>query len=687
MKESGRFHPAFLALHGLVIVAGLAVLVSSPLETRSLPILGQASPVTVRAASRVTFVDTVATNRRNQQVMATVAPVYRSNLAQAQQSRQQALLLFQNIQAVLQRPGLTGAARDSAIRQLLKASGIAVRGLPHLSAAEWRSTRYWSMRLLNASLEVRGFVATDILHIELSLYQTLPPRLAPPVHRMVTTVLDQFLTPTLTPDVAATQKRQQAAVAHLKPVTVTLLPGTVIVRRGQVVTPAILEELRAVGSPAQTADWGQRTGSVLFALIVITLVLWYLRSFYRDVTANHKLMVLLDAIILATVLVARLMVPGHVLLPYFFPAAAGSVLAALLISSEVGVSLAVVLAMLVGWVVGGSFELTCFYLLTGVTGALAVRHLRRLNDFILAGLYVAVAAAGVIAAFQLLAGTYDGTSLRNYAAASLANGFVTGALAFGGFVVLGNAFGVTTTLHLLELGHPDQRLLRRLMAEAPGTYNHSLVVASMVERAAGDIDSNGLLARVMALYHDIGKITNPLCFIENQMAGANIHDDLRPEESAEIIRSHVTHGATLVKQAHLPAIIGDAVLQHHGTMTMPYFFHRALEQDANADAQVYRYPGPLPQTKECGLLMLADGCEAAVRGSTVRSPQTIHETVNRIIDERVAGGQLSECQLTLRDLEAARAAFVAVLNGIYHPRIEYPVTPTITTAREPHVES
>jgi membrane-associated HD superfamily phosphohydrolase len=170
------------------------------------------------------------------------------------------------------------------------------------------------------------------------------------------------------------------------------------------------------------------------------------------------------------------------------------------------------------------------------------------------------------------------------------------------------------------------------------------------------------------------------------MGTTNIHDDLRPEESAEIIRAHVTHGVTLAKQHRLPAPIRDGILQHHGTMTMPYFFHRALEADPAVDAAVFTYPGPRPRSKEAALLMLADGCEGAVRAATVKTPETIRDSVARLVEERVGSGQLSQCNLTLRDLAAVRTAFVDALNGIYHPRIEYPDTLSV---QEPidHVEA
>jgi len=212
------------------------------------------------------------------------------------------------------------------------------------------------------------------------------------------------------------------------------------------------------------------------------------------------------------------------------------------------------------------------------------------------------------------------------------------------------------------------------MVRAPGTYNHSLVVASMVERAADEVGANALTAKVGALYHDIGKTANPHCFVENQMGIANIHDVLRSDESARIIRGHVTHGTRLAQQHRLPRPIRDAIAEHHGTLRLIFFLHKA-HQEADGmpvDISLYTYPGPKPQSKETALIMLADGCESAVRASADHSHDRIREIVDQLFNERIQQEQLDECPLTLRDLDQARVAFRSVLNGLYHPRIEYP---------------
>jgi putative nucleotidyltransferase with HDIG domain len=261
-------------------------------------------------------------------------------------------------------------------------------------------------------------------------------------------------------------------------------------------------------------------------------------------------------------------------------------------------------------------------------------------------------------------------------------------VALGTFAVLGNVFGILTVFQLLELANPSQPLLRRLLVEAPGTYHHSLMVGNLAERAAEATGADPLLVRVAAYYHDIGKLEDPLSFIENQAGGDNIHDLLEPAESAQVLARHVTAGIDLAYRSRLPKSLIAFIPQHHGTSRMIYFWAKAREEaaapygglatvegrraaDAIPEAK-YRHGGPKPQTREAAILMLADGVEASVRSLESRDEAAIRAMVSRIIGERLEDGQFDECDLTLRDLDRIREAFVGQLLGMYHQRIAYP---------------
>jgi putative nucleotidyltransferase with HDIG domain len=258
----------------------------------------------------------------------------------------------------------------------------------------------------------------------------------------------------------------------------------------------------------------------------------------------------------------------------------------------------------------------------------------------------------------------------------------------GSFAVLGSVFGLMTVFQLLELANPSQPLLRRLLVETPGTYHHSLMVGNLAERAAEAIGADPLITRVAAYYHDVGKLANPLAFIENQSGGENIHDELEPEDSAQILKQHVADGIDVAYQGKLPKALIAFIPQHHGTAIMSYFYAKAREEAAApygglstdegaraadmVDQRRYRHAGPKPQTREAALLMLADGVEASVRSLESRDETAIRAMVARIILERLEDGQFDECDLTLRDLNKIQEAFVSQLLGMYHQRVAYP---------------
>jgi cyclic-di-AMP phosphodiesterase PgpH len=294
----------------------------------------------------------------------------------------------------------------------------------------------------------------------------------------------------------------------------------------------------------------------------------------------------------------------------------------------------------------------------------------------------------VVTTFSLLGERADPTGLLELFGASVASAGGAAIATVGSFAVLGNLFGILTVFQLMELANPTQPLLRRLLVETPGTYHHSLMAGNLAERAAEAIGADPLLARVAAFYHDVGKLANPLAFIENQAGNENIHDQLEPAVSAAVLKQHVADGIDLAYRYRMPKTLIAFIPQHHGTALMSYFHAKARElvaapfggegtpEGAKAaeavDERRFRHAGPKPQSREAAILMLADGVEASVRSLTSRDEASIRAMVSRIIEERVADGQFDECDITLRDIERIREAFVAQLLGMYHQRIAYP---------------
>jgi putative nucleotidyltransferase with HDIG domain len=321
----------------------------------------------------------------------------------------------------------------------------------------------------------------------------------------------------------------------------------------------------------------------------------------------------------------------------------------------------------------------------GLTAALTLGRVERISALFRAGACVALAHVVVVVIFRLPQDIAQPSDLLAPALAGIANGGISASLALGGLFLIGPLFDIATTMRLVELSRPDHPLLQRLLREAPATYHHSLMVANLAEQAAERIGADALLARVGAYYHDVGKITRPYFFTENQVEGVNPHDRLDPRTSAEVLISHVKDGVEMARRYRLPRHVRAFIPEHHGTSWVSFLYNKAVQQAGDAalvDENDFRHQGPKPQSRETALVMLADGCEAAVRSMRPTSAEETAEVVGRVISERVADGQLSECNLTLRDLEIVRAAFISTLKGVFHPRIQYPQSEKVSTASQ-----
>jgi putative nucleotidyltransferase with HDIG domain len=364
-------------------------------------------------------------------------------------------------------------------------------------------------------------------------------------------------------------------------------------------------------------------------------------------------------------------------------------LLSVLLDFQVSVVCAGFLALYLGIVGGIAFDITFYAFLSGIAGAAVIWRAERTMTFLWSGLAVSLATLLSAVLFSLVHGSFSVMGSGSLLYSAVANGGMAASLTFLTFSVLGRIFGITTHLQLLELAHPNQPLLYRLAREAPGTYHHSIMVSNLAESAVETVGGDPLFARVAVLYHDIGKVLRPSFFVENQANRANVHDALDPRTSARIIQEHVVDGVRLARKAHLPQSIIDIIQQHHGTTLIKYFYTEALNAGEDVDEAEFRYPGPKPQTKEAGVIMLADGVEAAVRaasqsgklyeettesqdGQNVRRAARLQQVVDSVIKARLDDGQLDECDLTLKQIEQIRRSFIKILEGIYHPRVEYP---------------
>jgi len=362
-------------------------------------------------------------------------------------------------------------------------------------------------------------------------------------------------------------------------------------------------------------------------------------------------------------------------LVYVLPQGLAAIFAAMFLGLEAGVGVAFLGATFTALLVDKPFPLFIYLIIAGLVGVWGVKSCRRRSALIQTGLFISLANMVLVVAFKLLEFPFTVSDLLIGEAIALAGGVLTGILALGLTPIMESLFNYSSNIRLLELLNLDQPVLKELMLIAPGTYHHAMVVGQMVEAAAETIGANPMLAKAAAYYHDIGKIKKPVYFVENQTGGENKHEKLAPSMSSLILISHVKDGVDLARKHKLGEGITEIIRQHHGTSLTSFFFHKAKTQAANPNQvkiEDYRYPGPRPQTKEAGLVLLADQVEAASRTLTDPTPARIQGMVQKIVNNVFVDGQLDECELTLKDLHHIARSFNKILGGIFHQRIHYP---------------
>ena len=426
----------------------------------------------------------------------------------------------------------------------------------------------------------------------------------------------------------------------------------------------------------------QFLGIALHVSIIVMLFGIYLYLFRKRIYGNNRRLALVALIILIEGFFAYLTREANVQGPveYLILVPAASMLLTIIFDSRVGFYGTVTIAFLVAGIRGNDYSIALASLVAGALSVYTVRDMKnrtqifRSLGFIFLGYALAITALALerFESFNLVIEQFT---------FALANAIISPVLTYGLLIFFERVFKVTTDLTLMELSHFNHPLLRMLAEQAPGTYHHSMTMGSLAEAAAAAVGGNEVLARAGAYFHDIGKIVKPTYFVENQKGQRNRHDKLAPRMSSLIISAHVKEGMTLAREHNLPEEIIDFIPMHHGTTRMEYFYNKALKlAETSSDEtkvdeikeQDYRYPGPKPQTKETGILMLADAIEATARTLDDPSPQKLEVAIDEIIKRRFEEGELDECPLTLKDLTKIKEAFLGVLIGIYHTRVKYP---------------
>lgn len=658
----------------VLVVSGILVFQFLPMD-RVILDEGDVSDSDIRAPHEITYVSQILTEEARARAEAAVRDIY--DPPDARVARQQVTKVRQILDYV------DSVRQDSYARPEQQRQWI--EGIPDLSLSaavidqilslpeeDWQAVRAETISVVDQAMreEIRGSQldqarrrVSTLVGLELSEVEA----------GIVSDLARDLIKSNSFYNAEKTNEAKRLARESVQPVSRTIAEGEIILREGDIVTPLDVEALSALGLRQAGIEWQGVVGTVIFVLLIAIVLGLYLFRFQQEYWVRWPRMLLLLLLLVLFILAAKLMVSDQAILSYLLPTAALSMLLTVLLGPQLAITATVLFSMVVGFMAGGSLELAVYALVGGLIASLSLVRVERLNAFLWAGVYVALANLAVILAFRLPNQDYDAVRLLTLAGFSLVNGGLSASLTLAGFYLLGTLFNITTSLQLMELARPTHPLLRQLLLKAPGTYHHTILVSNMAEEAAGRIGADALLARVGAYYHDIGKTIRPYFFVDNQVEGVNVHERLDPRTSAQIVISHVKDGLDLAKRHRLPRKIRDFIPQHHGTSLATYFYQQARESEGDeVNEEDFRYPGPKPQTKETAIVMLADICEAAVRAERPASIEEIEELVREIIGSKVLAGQLDECDLTLRDLDEIRNAFVNILQGVFHPRIKYP---------------
>lgn len=423
------------------------------------------------------------------------------------------------------------------------------------------------------------------------------------------------------------------------------------------------------------SDFWQMIGKGLHIAFLLSLLTIYLFLFRKKIFYDNRKLFLLSInfILLSfiTFLINQISLNAPIQFFIFIPASA--MLITIIFDSRVGFYSTVILALVTGAIKGNDYSFMAMNLFASALSVYTVRDIKNRSQIFRSFLFILLGYAIAISAFGLEGFAPSESIFMEFAFAGT-NALISPVLTYGLLIFFERFFKITTDLTLLELSNFDRPLLRELARKAPGTFNHSMTMGTLAEAAAERVGANPLLARVGAYYHDIGKTISPQNFVENQLDSQNVHENLSPEESVNMIIKHVTEGINLAKEYDVPREIIDFIPMHHGTMIIAYFYDKArkLYGDEKVKVEDYKYPGPKPNTKETAIIMLADGCESAVRSIDEPDPAKVENLVSKIIESRITDGQLDESPITFSDVSKIKEAFTGILLGQHHRRIRYP---------------
>ena len=515
----------------------------------------------------------------------------------------------------------------------------------------------------------------------------------PDLRNLIVDFAQKLIQPNITLNRSETEKRKKEAYSEVKPIFYKIKAGEMLLREGERVTKDQLLKLKIYQEGLKNEKvLTNCIGSALFILCIL-MIIYALCIHNRPHLNNTKNLLFLASVLITFFFISSISesladsvshyTPFSISadsISYGIPLAAGAMTTCLFLGIELAIPIAMLIAIGTAVIFKNRFDIFIYFLLNGLMAAYWMQNCRERKVFIKAGLKLGLLNVILVTVINVYIGGSTFFKLMWDWGFAFSGGVGAGIVTAGIAPLVEIAYDYTTDIKLLELANLDQPILRRLMLEAPGTYHHSVIVGTMVEAAASEIGANPSLAKVCGYFHDIGKIKKPLYFIENQADGVNRHDKLAPSMSSLILIAHIKDGVEIAKQNKLGHDIIETIRQSHGTSLISYFYDKAkqLKGEDGVNVDDFRYPGPKPQTREAGLVMLADAVEAASRTLSNPTPARILGLVQNLINKIFSDGQLDNCELTLKDLHNIAKSFNKILNGIYHHRIEYPEKQLLT---------
>lgn len=668
----------------LLIVTGLLSLVAlvMPISIRPSEYsirVGEVAQEDIQAPRTMSYVSDVLSEQARLEAEHNVAPIY--NAADPAIARKQIEKLRISLNYISSVRADSFASYQNKISDLKAVKDIRVnedmaKRILALSTERWEIIQGEALTVLEQVM--RNTIRDDrVYDFQRNVPTLVSFSLSSDQVQIVSELVIPFVTPNSLYNEEQTEVSRQAARDSVTPVTRKYIAGELIVQRGQIITPAIWEALSQFGLVSQQGYTENLVASSVLVAVICVFIFLYLTQTKSNVLQDPRSLLLISFSFLVFLYASRFLIPNRTVMPYLFPLPAFGITLASLFNMGLGMILTLLLSILAAYGLPYSLDLTLFYVLSTFFGIFILGKGRRIAHFFWAGVAIFGAGSAVILAYRLPGFVTDWIGIATLVGAALFNGMASASLALLLQYLFSQALGKTTSLELLEISRPDHPLLQFILQNAPGTYQHSLMVSNLGEQAAKAINADALLVRVGALHHDAGKALNPSFFIENQVHdNLNPHDDLDPRVSSETIIRHVTEGVQLARKYRLPPRIQDFIREHHGTLITRYQYTQALKA-ANGDPSLvneddFRYPGPRPQSRETGIIMLADGVEARARAELPKDDDEIRSLVFSSFEFIKQSGQLDDTNLTLRDISLIAESFINTLRNTYHPRIKYP---------------